>query len=235
MATKKVHACIEIHPKHRRTCIFLPFWDSRMMVCNYFFNSGPCVYRNVNVRIITGSTARLRMSSLSGCQSLLKIAGQISMRCCHGNWQTESAAAFKLTNIRAVHGRNYSIKEKTEKGWPFHSYWGKERDCRAFRYNSRVRLDGERLWEREREKRECDSVIKRECDCKIAHNEVLHNTLLIGLPFAINNKWKLPGRKQPASFLTYHLNILRVSHWSWRGDGRAVKQIASHGVGRENV
>lgn len=119
--TVHTHTRVEMHPKHRHTRIFVALWDSRMMVCNYFFNGGPCVYRNVNVRIITGSATRLRMSSLSSCQSPLKIAGQISMRCCHGNWQTESAAAFKLTNIRAVHGRNYSIKEKTERRWPFRS------------------------------------------------------------------------------------------------------------------
>lgn len=87
--------------------------------------------------------------------------------------------------------------------------------------------------ERENEKKvwQCD----KKWDCEIAHNEVLHNTLLIGLPFAINNKWKLSGRKQPASFLVYHLNVLWVSYWSWRGVGRAVRQIASHGVERESV
>lgn len=155
--------------------IFLPLRDSRMMACNYFFNGGPCVYRNVNVHIITGSAVRLRMSSLSGCQSLLKIAGQISMRRCHSNWQTESAAAFKLTNIRAAHERNYSIKEKTGNGWPFEYRKGKKES----QWGVSIPLTSlTRWWKTEREK-------PWETACSVQkYNEVLHNIQYTGLfPF----------------------------------------------------
>lgn len=65
------------------------FPDSRVMACNYFFNGRPCVYQNVNVCIITGSTTAARMSRQLARQSSLKIEWQISMHCCHAKWQTE--------------------------------------------------------------------------------------------------------------------------------------------------
>lgn len=82
------------------------FPESTAVACNYFLNGQPCVYQNVNVCIITGSTMPVRMSRLSPCQSSLKIALQISMQCCHAKWQTEpphSLWADKYTNFRQVH------------------------------------------------------------------------------------------------------------------------------------
>ena len=86
-----VHTHTHTHTQNKNTLV--P--DSRVMACNYFLNGRPCVYQNVNVCIITGSTKPARMSRLPARQSGLKIEWQISMHCCH--------AALKLTNIRPVH------------------------------------------------------------------------------------------------------------------------------------
>ena len=87
----RAHTHTHTHTQNKNTLV--P--DSRVMACNYFLNGRPCVYQNVNVCIITGSTKPARMSRLPARQSGLKIEWQISMHCCH--------AALKLTNIRPVH------------------------------------------------------------------------------------------------------------------------------------
>lgn len=61
----KLWACMQTHQSAL-------FPDSGLMACNYFLNGQPCVYQNVNVCIITGSTMAARMSGLPACQSRSK-------------------------------------------------------------------------------------------------------------------------------------------------------------------
>lgn len=98
------------------------FPESAVTACNYSLNGEPCVYRNGNVCIITGSATPSRKSRLSFRQSVLKIEWQISMHCCHAKWHTTAPPHSPLScQITDRHmGWNHCIRDRSERVviWP---------------------------------------------------------------------------------------------------------------------